>query len=102
MYTLTRTTPLSRFFRNPWFLSSAFIAFMVGLPIIAVFYLAFYPEENIWPHLLDTVLPGYISSTLILMAGVGSLSLFMGVGSAWLVTMCKFPGRKILEWALLL
>lgn len=102
MYTQTQAAPLSRFFRNPWFLSSAFIAFMVGLPIIAVFYLAFYPEENIWPHLLDTVLPGYISNTLILMTGVGSLSLFMGVGSAWLVTMCKFPGRKMLEWALLL
>lgn len=102
MYTQTQTAPLSRFFRNPWFLSSASIAFMVGLPIIAVFYLAFYPEENIWPHLLDTVLPGYISNTLILMAGVGALSLFMGVGSAWLVTMCRFPGRKMLEWALLL
>ncbi len=102
MYTQTQSAPLSRFFRNPWFLSSAFIAFMVGLPIIAVFYLAFYPEENIWPHLLDTVLPGYIFNTLILMTGVGSLSLFMGVGAAWLVTMCKFPGRKILEWALLL
>ena len=75
---------------------------MIGLPITAVFYLAFYPEENIWPHLASTVLPGYISSTLILMFGVGSLSLFMGVGAAWLVTMCKFPGRKILEWALLL
>ncbi|UZE97670.1 ABC transporter permease [Alkalimarinus alittae] len=102
MYTQTNTLSFSRFFRNPWFMSSAFIAFMVGLPIIAVFYLAFYPEENIWPHLIDTVLPGYVSSTLILMAGVGSLSLFMGVGSAWLVTMCKFPGRKMLEWALLL
>ncbi|WP_250658539.1 ABC transporter permease [Alkalimarinus coralli] len=102
MQTQATTPPLHRVFRNPWFLSSAFIAFMVGLPIIAVFYLAFYPEENIWPHLLDTVLSGYVSSTLILMTGVGSLSLFMGVGSAWLVTMCKFPGRKMLEWALLL
>jgi len=93
---------LNKLFRNPWFVSASFVAFMVGLPIVAVFYLALYPEENIWPHLASTVLPGYISSTLILMFGVGSLSLFMGVGSAWLVTMCKFPGRKVLEWALLL
>ncbi len=102
MHTFAHTTPLNKRFRNPWFISASLVAVMVGLPIIAVFYLAFFPEENIWPHLASTVLPGYISSTLILMFGVGTLSLFMGVGAAWLVTMCKFPGRKILEWALLL
>ena len=102
MYITPNASSMSNSVRNPWFLSTGLIAFMIGLPIVAVFYLALYPEENIWPHLLSTVLPGYISNTLILMFGVGLLSLFMGVGSAWLVTMCKFPGRKILEWALLL
>lgn len=102
MFIAPRTESFDNLIRNPWFVSAALVAFMVGLPILAVFYLAFYPEENIWPHLLDTVLPGYISNTLTLMLGVGSLSLFMGVGSAWLVTMCKFPGRKFLEWSLLL
>jgi hypothetical protein len=28
--------------------------------------------ENIWPHLLGTVLPGYVWRTLGLLAGVGS------------------------------
>lgn len=77
-------------------------AILVMLPVLAVFWLALFPTENIWPHLVDTILPVYIKTTLLLLAGVGSLSVMIGVGTAWLVTMCNFPGRRIFEWALLL
>lgn len=77
-------------------------ALLVMLPILAVFWLALFPTENIWPHLVNTVLPVYIKTTLLLLAGVGSLSVMIGVGTAWLVTMCHFPGRRLFEWALLL
>ena len=33
--------------------------------------------------------------------GVGTGVLIIGVGTAWLVTMCRFPGRRTMEWALL-
>jgi iron(III) transport system permease protein len=36
------------------------------------------------------------------MAGVGALSLLIGTGTAWLVTMYRFPGRRVLQWLLLL
>lgn len=36
------------------------------------------------------------------MIGVGSLSLLIGTGAAWLVAMYDFPGKKWLSWALLL
>jgi iron(III) transport system permease protein len=36
------------------------------------------------------------------MAGVGLLSLLIGTGTAWLVTMYRFPGRRVFEWLLLL
>ena len=36
------------------------------------------------------------------MVGVGAGVLFIGVGAAWLVTMCRFTGRRVFEWALLL
>ena len=36
------------------------------------------------------------------MLGVGSLSLIFGVSTAWVVTRYNFPGKIILEWALLL
>ena len=34
--------------------------------------------------------------------GVGALVAAIGVGTAWLVTMFRFPGRGVFEWALLL
>ena len=72
-----------------------------ALPVITVLVLAFLPAENIWPHMLATVLPGYVWRTLLLMAGVGALSFVIGTGTAWLVTMCRFPARKVFQWALL-
>ncbi len=59
----------------------------MALPVITVAVLALFPAENIWPHLLATVLPGYVWRTLVLMAGVGALSFIIGTGTAWLVTM---------------
>ncbi|MEH6628367.1 MAG: iron ABC transporter permease [Motiliproteus sp.] len=85
-----------------WLISALIVALLVALPVISVFYLALFPSENIWPHLAETVLPVYVSTTLILMFGVGILSIIIGVSSAWLVTMCRFPGRRFFEWALLL
>lgn len=78
------------------------VALFVMLPIGAVVWLAFNPTENIWPHLISSVLPVYVESTLLLLLGVATLSLFIGVSTAWLVTLCNFPGRRVFEWALLL
>ena len=36
------------------------------------------------------------------MIGVGALAVATGVVTAWLVTMCRFPGKKYFEWALML
>lgn len=85
-----------------WTISTVIIAVFAMAPIVAVLYLAFTPTDNIWPHLASTVLPGYITTTLTLMLGVGVGALLIGVGSAWVVTMCRFPGRGVFEWAMLL
>lgn len=91
-----------RRFMPGWYAVAWSSALLVMLPVLAVFWLALFPTENIWPHLVDTVLPVYVWTTLQLLAGVGSLSVLIGVGTAWLVTMCNFPGRRLFEWALLL
>ncbi len=75
---------------------------IVVTPIVAVIWLALFPTENIWPHLLETVLPTYVQSTLLLLFGVGVGTLIIGVGTAWLISMCEFPGRAIVEWLLVL
>nr|WP_264766226.1 iron ABC transporter permease [Marinobacter fonticola] len=85
-----------------WVFSAALTTFLVALPVLSVLYLAFFPDENIWPHLIDTTLPIYLSNTFKLMLGVATLTLVIGVATAWLVTMCQFPGRRFFEWALLL
>ena len=55
-----------------------------------------------WQHLIATVLDRYIENTVLLILGVGSLVILIGVTTAWLVAACDFVGRRILEWALLL
>src|SRR5690606_29895032 len=57
---------------------------------------------GVWNHLAATVLTDYIVNTLVLMVGVAAIVLIAGVGTAWLVTMYRFPGSRIFEWALLL
>jgi iron(III) transport system permease protein len=89
--------------RRPYFAWAAtLLALPLSLPFITIVVLAFFPAQNIWPHLLSTVLPGYVWRTLALMAGVGSLSLVIGTVMAWLVTMHDFPGKRVLQWAALL
>ncbi|MCH7692133.1 MAG: iron ABC transporter permease [Proteobacteria bacterium] len=85
-----------------WTLGTVLVAVAASIPIAAVIGLALTPGESVWGHLASTVLPLYIRTTLLLMVGVGLGTLVIGAGTAWLVTMCRFPGRRIFEWALLL
>ena len=87
---------------NIWSISVTIISLLIIAPVLAIFYSAFAGDTSLWPHLFSTVLPRYISNTLILMFGVGCLSLIFGVSSAWIITRYNFPGKNILEWSLLL
>jgi iron(III) transport system permease protein len=55
-----------------------------------------------WQHLADTVLLDYLSTSFLLMLGVGVGTFLLGVSAAWMSAMCEFPGRRWLSWALLL
>ena len=78
------------------------ITLILALPVLVVFGYMFVPSGEIWDHLASTVLPLYLVNTLLLALGVSVLVLLIGVGTAWLVTMCDFPGRRIFSWALFL
>src|SRR6185312_16250595 len=43
-----------------------------------------------------------VGNTMVLLLAVGCGTTLVGVGTAWLVTMCRFPGCDVLRWALLL
>ncbi|TGD66027.1 iron ABC transporter permease [Tabrizicola sp. WMC-M-20] len=84
-----------------WSVGAFAIAVVVLAPMASVLWIAFHPTENIWPHLLATVLPRYLSNTLVLMLGVAVLTAAVGTGAAWLTTMYRFPGRAWLDYVLL-
>ncbi|MEX1201137.1 MAG: iron ABC transporter permease [Methylophaga sp.] len=79
-----------------------FSALLLAMPVAVVLGFVFVPSGDVWAHLASTVLSDYISNSLLLMLGVSVGTLFLGVSTAWLTTMCKYPGRGIFEWALLL
>ncbi len=84
-----------------WLIAVGLITALVLAPIITLVILAMRPAGDIWPHLISTVLPRSVATTALLMLGVGILTTSIGVGTAWLVTMCRFPGRRLFDWALL-
>lgn len=85
-----------------WALGTLAIAVLMVVPTLWVLGIAAGPSGDIWTHLAETVLGRLVSTTLILMAGVGFGTFVIGTGTAWLVTMCRFPGQRIFEWALLI
>lgn len=133
-----------------WQLAVLAICILVLLPLISIAVLALRPTDNIWPHLLRSVLfghapllnwvlaavgvgsltatfflrnrlhaisallcglglilfampgiPGAVPQTIVLMTGVGIVTLVVGTSTAWLVTMFRFPGRGLFDWLLL-
>ncbi|MEL6954960.1 MAG: iron ABC transporter permease [Pseudomonadota bacterium] len=70
------------------------------LPLAAVLVAAFSGGTETIAGLMDTVLPRYVGTTLLLVAIVGTATGIIGTATAWLVTMTWFPGRRWLEIAL--
>ncbi|CAI3790290.1 hypothetical protein AHFPHNDE_04009 [Pseudomonas sp. MM227] len=59
-------------------------------------------DMQIWSHLWDTQMPRLLGNTLTLVLGVGTGVTVLGVSLAWLTSLCEFPGRRWLDWALML
>ena len=87
---------------NWWSGGAIILAALAVMPVAAVLIFAFGDSGDIWEHLVKTSLFGYVTTTLWLMLGVGVSVFVTGVSTAWVVTMCRFPGRKVFEWLVLL
>ncbi|CAM3905840.1 Molybdenum transport system permease protein ModB [Vibrio aerogenes CECT 7868] len=85
-----------------WTTSAALLAGLLVLPVLSVFWLATGQTGDLFTHLYETVLPVYSLNTCLLVTGVMCLSLVLGVPCAWLMAMCRLPGERILQWALVL
>jgi iron(III) transport system permease protein len=87
---------------SSWTVVVMAIALLVATPVLFILGNIFVDAGDVWKHLASTVLWRYITNSFWLMMGVGCGVLVIGVGTAWLVTMCRFPGSRLFEWALLL
>lgn len=97
-----RTHWLRRTLPGPWFLVALAIALPAILAVGVVAGASFSPDTEVWPHLLEFVLPRVLSNTFWLVLGVAIITTILGTGLAWLTAVCEFPGRGIFAWALLL
>lgn len=85
-----------------WTIAAIAIAICVASPILFVLSSLFFDAREVWQHLIETVLWRYIRNSFVLSVGVGSGVVVIGVGTAWLIAICEFPGRRWFEWGLLL
>ncbi len=78
------------------------VAGLLLFPLAVVVASVFQSGNDAWPHIVSTLLGTYVVNTLLLLVGVSAGVVSIGVLSAWLVTAYRFPGRRVLEWALIL
>jgi iron(III) transport system permease protein len=89
--------------RGPFGWLSAAIAASVVAPLLALVWVAAQPTGfDSLAHLASTVLPRYTLTSLLLVVQVAACVLLLGVGAGWLVAAYDFPGRRLLEVAMIL
>ena len=77
-------------------------ALVVLVPVMAVAWRAWDDPGPIWQQILDERLAGYLWQSGLLVGLVTVLAVAFGVPAAWHVSVHEFPGRRWLEWILLL
>ena len=81
---------------------AVFLSILLIGPILGLILTALESNQDLWVHLVNTVLPIYLMNTLLLFLGVLTLAGGLGISTAWIVTYYSFFGKKVIEWALIL
>ncbi len=87
---------------NHWSLLTVAIALFVAIPLFSIIINLFYGVGDMWNHIVSHYLFDYITNSVVLIIGTGSLTLFFGTSCAWFVTKYEFPFRKWIEKLLFL
>ena len=85
-----------------WTAVSLLLVLLLAIPVATIPIGALAPAGESWAHVSETLLPAYFANTLFLTLSSGAIALVIGAGTAWLVAMCEFPGRRLFRWALVL
>mgnify|MGYP001477358481 CR=1 FL=1 len=97
-----RTRLRDRFAHRAWAGAAIVAAIAVVVPIAMLVVSIAQPKTEVWRQQWRTRLPDQIVSTLVLVTGVAVVSIVLGTALAWLVSAYRFPGRRVLSWALVL
>lgn len=84
-----------------WAVLGVLIAVVVAGPLVAL-PLSFIGEADAFDSIARTLLPEALRTSVLLGIGVGASTLLVGGGLALLISFYDFPGRKVLDWALVL
>ncbi len=78
------------------------LALILSIPVLTVLASVTQPTQGLWFELVALTMPRYLLNTVGLLLGVGGGTVLIGISTAWLVTVCRFPGSRALTWALIL
>jgi iron(III) transport system permease protein len=87
--------------RSGWAVAGIAIAALLAAPL-AVLPLSFVGQADALDSIAASLLPDALRASLVLAAGVGVGTLLLGGSLAALVSFFDFPGRRWLDWALVL
>jgi iron(III) transport system permease protein len=87
--------------RPGWAVAGVAIAALLAAPLAAL-PLSFVGQADALDSIAATLLPDALRASLVLAAGVGVGTLLLGGALAALVSFFDFPGRRWLDWALVL
>lgn len=84
-----------------WTAAGVLVALLVAGPLVAL-PASFIGEDAALDQIASDLLPEALEASLVLAAGVGVGTLLLGGALAVLVSFFDFPGRRWLDWALVL
>ncbi len=87
---------------NTWLVISVFLAIIIFTPLLVILFLSFKVNVEVWEHIYDYLIITYLTNSIILVIGVGLLTFFIGVISAWLITFYNIPFKRTITTFLVL
>jgi iron(III) transport system permease protein len=85
-----------------WALTALAVALLVAVPLLTVPGSLLAPERSAWWRVTRPILADTVLTTALVAGGVAAGTLLLGTGLALLVSFYEFPGRRVLDWALVL
>ena len=77
-------------------------AIVVSVPLLVIFFSSFRVNYEVWNHIYDYLIIQYVFNSLVLVIGVVSLTLFIGLLAAWFIVFYDVPFKKLISTLLVL